>query len=418
MRQACGRPAPAVPGGGAPIQRTSSLPRGSSLQRTPSGSLTQAGRTPAASSSSTAEPADGGAGAHATRITATRLGVAAFLSVLPPEHCLNTLHELDAALTEGLRLDTDDLHITYLLTPLSCVTMYDMSDNTWRSFASTLETLTPAEAALASRYNVSGSFVRDILTFGGSETSASMGPASYNARLDAHLRFFCAILLRELMSEVSILEVEMWSGLPRGRLQSLQLYTASHANSVVTLCRHLNWHEAALVFSDFVRRLEFGVRPELVPLLDVPHMTVPRARLLFNHKISGLEELVATPPDRVADILMVRAACTRKCVVRVVGERVPAHHGTAVSPHTCSPCVQKYVPFTKSADSSKSVTSSSAGALMSALTHLEQAQARQEQLGGNSTRMQTLFNMHLAVARDLIAGATELLNARVARTAA
>jgi hypothetical protein len=65
---------------------------------------------------------------------------------------------------------------------------------------------------------------------------------------------------------------------------------------VCSFVRALNWTRLHVVLALYRDRLDFGVKPQLVPLLSVPGVTAQRARLLYMHGFRTPAALAAADP--------------------------------------------------------------------------------------------------------------------------
>ena len=80
------------------------------------------------------------------------------------------------------------------------------------------------------------------------------------------------------------------------------------ANMMVNFSRSMEWFGLERVLEAFVKRLGFGVKPDLVPLTQIKGVQASRARVLWN---AGYKSVKAIAEAEV-DVLLLRARLKSK----------------------------------------------------------------------------------------------------------
>jgi len=91
-----------------------------------------------------------------------------------------------------------------------------------------------------------------------------------------------ALCLCELIDEVPLHEVAHRFQLDRGSLQNCMNTASTFCGMMKTFCNRMDWWELEMIMGGFMRRLEFGVKSEIIPLLEIPGVKKIRARSLYN----------------------------------------------------------------------------------------------------------------------------------------
>mmetsp|Transcript_90824 Transcript_90824/g.293217 ORF Transcript_90824/g.293217 Transcript_90824/m.293217 type:complete len:2155 (+) Transcript_90824:115-6579(+) len=220
----------------------------------------------------------------------TPLGRAVCASSLEPQQGYLLFQELQRA-RPCISLDTD-LHICYLVTPPDGQIPVD-----WAIFSNVLKHLSPAERRVVERTGVRLDLVSRA------EFQGRL-PAATLASLDGVrlVRFFSSLVLWGLLHEVPPPQLLQRFGLGRGHLQQLQQSAAAFTQTVAVFCGKLQWHGLEALIISFQQRLTFGVRQELVPLMQIPGMDCIVARTLYEQ---GFTTPVGIAGARSLEILRV-----------------------------------------------------------------------------------------------------------------
>ncbi|CCD73325.2 DNA polymerase theta [Caenorhabditis elegans] len=221
------------------------------------------------------------------QLSPTQLGRAAIASSLPPEASLAIFEDLNSA-SRAIALDTE-LHMLYLVTPIN-VSVWQECD--WHHLFSIFSKLPSDHKRIAKLVGVSEKFILDQL----------QGRRN-DKLLQIHIRFFSALALFDLISEMSIYEVSHKYRIPRGCLQTLQSQSATYAAMIVAFCLRLGWTYLKALLDGFATRLLFGVRSELSELVAIEGIDGQRARILHERGVTCLSHLSACDSSKLAHFL-------------------------------------------------------------------------------------------------------------------
>ncbi|XP_055348119.1 DNA polymerase theta-like [Paramacrobiotus metropolitanus] len=222
-------------------------------------------------------------------VQATQLGNAIVWSGLSPHDGKAVFDELAAARC-NFNLQ-NELHILYLITPLNVART--IGDINFYLFLYIWDKM-PAE------WQRVGHLV------GVDEVSLAKGLRNELkdiARLNRIKRFWCALMLNELVHEASLWDVARRFEVNKGVLQSLQHGAASYSGMITVFCEELRWANMTLLFEQFQSRLMFGVMRELVPLVRIPYLTALQARSLYEAGFPSLTKLATAGGKEVAEVL-------------------------------------------------------------------------------------------------------------------
>jgi hypothetical protein len=84
---------------------------------------------------------------------------------------------------------------------------------------------------------------------------------------------------------------------------------------VVSFCRELRWQEMVSLLKSYEPRMNFGVKPELVPVMRIPSLrALPfKARLLFKKGYETVEQLASVSEADLVEILQSSVPFELKC---------------------------------------------------------------------------------------------------------
>ncbi|XP_059056715.1 DNA polymerase theta-like [Achroia grisella] len=210
---------------------------------------------------------------------ATPLGKACLSSSMAPNDGLSLFCELQKA-RQCLVLETD-LHLIYLVTPYSVSSQWGNID--WLHLLTLWESLTRSMKRVGELVGVQESFIIRCLR-GNNKLN------NIQNKMNIHKRFYTALALQDLVSEIPLSEVAAKFQCARGFLQSLQQAAATFAGMVTAFCRQLGWKNMEMLITQFQDRLHFGIHSELVELMKLSTLNGVRARTLFD---SGYETIAS-----------------------------------------------------------------------------------------------------------------------------
>eukprot|EP00727_Mastigamoeba_balamuthi_P012841 m51a1_g818 hypothetical protein (902) ;mRNA; f:693945-697177 len=215
---------------------------------------------------------------------ATPLGDATYRSSMTPEEALVVQSELEKA-RRSLVL-TDELHLCYLVTPI-----FGMPSPDWKTFLQKVLTLNPDQERIMELVGAPRVLVRDRAV-GISRQAGTDGER-------AATRFFFALILLDLIHERSTTEVCKTYGQPRGTVQSIMQTASAFAGMMVSFCKRLGWWDLETLLSTYVKRLNWGVKPDILPLTEVKGIGRTRARALWNSGFRTVKAIAAAKPEEL-----------------------------------------------------------------------------------------------------------------------
>lgn len=112
-------------------------------------------------------------------------------------------------------------------------------------------------------------------------------------------RIYTACVLECLIDEMSLSEIEKKYNIERGTIQSLQTNASSYTGQVTRFVESMEFLPLAAALQQFIKRLSFGVRNDLVELMRLPSMRREIARKLFDKGIKEPKDLVMLSVDEI-----------------------------------------------------------------------------------------------------------------------
>ena len=95
-------------------------------------------------------------------------------------------------------------------------------------------------------------------------------------------RIYAGCILERLIDETSLQELEQKFKVDRGTIQILQTSSSSFAGQATKFCDEMGYTILSAALTRFRKRLEFGVREELVELMELPSCSREVARVLYS----------------------------------------------------------------------------------------------------------------------------------------
>ncbi|RNF27583.1 putative RNA helicase [Trypanosoma conorhini] len=220
-------------------------------------------------------------------LSATPFGACSVRSCFSVEEALLVREELENLQRTGLIL-ADDLHLCYFLTPLR-----EIGDCNWSAYRDVLSQMGENRQRIAHMVGVDEFFVH--------QRAMGLGdPYGGNAsRTFATRRFFVALMLADLLSEVPMSVVEERYQCNRGQLQSLMRSASMFSSSITSFCRAMEWFSLEAVLASYVKRLGFGVKPDIVPLMELRGLQPARARALWAAGFKDPAAVAASNPEEL-----------------------------------------------------------------------------------------------------------------------
>lgn len=261
----------------------------------------------------------------------TALGCSAVRSCFSIEEALIMRAEFDNLRLHGLIL-SDELHLCYFLTPLREISL-EMCD--WERYRDLLARLSDDRQRIASLIGVNECYVYQR-AMGLTPAERSAGASSLLPRWSPNAkkggesaidlvvsaskceefivcRFYVALLLSDALHEVPVEVLETRYKVTRGQIQHLMRSASMFSRSMTRFCNALEWFALEAALASFIDRLGFGVKPELVPLMELKSLTPARARAVWNagfRDIPSLGSLAATEGAAAATSLVAKVRAT------------------------------------------------------------------------------------------------------------
>ncbi|KAK9815292.1 hypothetical protein WJX72_001157 [[Myrmecia] bisecta] len=228
----------------------------------------------------------------------TELGQAVYNSALPTAVGIRMYSELQAAqLTYVMGSSTHGIYLVMLDHPFQI--------KEWRGWDVMFDQLPDADKRVAAQVGVDKAYINKLLR-------SAKGQPEVSQR---HHRFAAACALSAMVSEQPAWEAaQQWAyitqnGVSAGQLQKLQSDVSKWAAMAGLLCASAGWWLLELELMNLSQQAACGVRPELIKLMQIPEMTAPNARALYNAGFKDPDALV--PADEAAVAKAVAAGMVR-----------------------------------------------------------------------------------------------------------
>lgn len=230
---------------------------------------------------------DGGA----TYYKATKFGKATFHSCFLPEEAKIIHKVLEKANNDGVIL-LDDVHICYLLTPLT-----NLIPPNWETFAQILR-MHECSSGVTGRNQLRYTLGRIGARISTVDRRATGGCPKVTPEEDLALRrLYNALILSDLVHERPLADVASKYGAQTGMIQGLMQSAGSFARMSVCFCHNMEWSALEAVLNTFVERLNLGIKAEIIPLTEISGVGRSRARALWNAGFKSVEAIARTSVD-------------------------------------------------------------------------------------------------------------------------
>jgi replicative superfamily II helicase len=219
------------------------------------------------------------------------LGAATYRTSFSIETAIYTHEEISKSL-KGLDL-TSDLQLCWLVAPVfSRLGQWGSHFETWLEL---LNHLTSNQRSLAERVGVEASIFC-------SDQQGMVKPSSFPAWQPTQ-RFFMALILQDVVDEMSMVDVALKYGISAGDIEGLMTQASQHAGQLVGFCKRLgHWHMEA-IFKIFALRVGLGVKQEIIPLMKIRGVKGARARLLYKKGYQSVRTIANAEPHEIAKVL-------------------------------------------------------------------------------------------------------------------
>eukprot|EP01119_Soliformovum_irregulare_P015105 TRINITY_DN4206_c0_g1_i1.p1 TRINITY_DN4206_c0_g1~~TRINITY_DN4206_c0_g1_i1.p1 ORF type:complete len:645 (+),score=185.99 TRINITY_DN4206_c0_g1_i1:1315-3249(+) len=203
------------------------------------------------------------------KLKTTILGDATFKSSFSPEEALIVKEEVLRAMDNVVL--SDDIHLCYLITPI-----FNLANvPSWEKYSRLVDQLSQKRQKIAEMIGIdSGYLIQQAMTGVSVKSNSPMGRACH--------RFYYTLQLVDLINEVPLDTVAERFDSNRGALQTLMQSSQSFAIQVSNFCKVMDYWSISMLLSQYVQRLNFGVKQEILPLTEIRGVKKGRARVLWN----------------------------------------------------------------------------------------------------------------------------------------
>eukprot|EP00878_Enallax_costatus_P013713 GHUV01014342.1.p1 GENE.GHUV01014342.1~~GHUV01014342.1.p1 ORF type:complete len:1302 (+),score=516.71 GHUV01014342.1:511-3906(+) len=225
---------------------------------------------------------------------------------MPPDLGLLLHNRLEALMRDRVVLGTN-AHLLYVLLPDPLFSINDW--NQWQRLAADM---TAQHRLIASTEQIDIAYIQR-------RCGGMRGDAATDAR---HARFAAAMLLDLVVSDAScVLEVEStWGkrdsltkmGITRGQLQAWQLEVSRTAAMAALLTSNAGWWQLETLLAPLAAQAAAGVRPELLPLMQVSGVQPAHAFALHAAGFLTPDLLVSASESEIAAALAAKLPNMRK----------------------------------------------------------------------------------------------------------
>eukprot|EP00002_Diphylleia_rotans_P022174 TRINITY_DN4341_c0_g1_i19.p1 TRINITY_DN4341_c0_g1~~TRINITY_DN4341_c0_g1_i19.p1 ORF type:complete len:1747 (-),score=308.26 TRINITY_DN4341_c0_g1_i19:1105-6345(-) len=249
----------------------------------------------------------------------TKLGSATVASGLAPEEGSFAFEELQKARNKFIM--EGELHLIYLATPI-----YSSLEPDWNRFLSVYGSLNRACKDVANTIGISETFLIGCLQ--------RQPPYQSKDKVTViHRRFYSALILWELThNESTVQDTASKYSMPRGSIQSLQALSSTFAHQIAVFCQKLSWWELGLLTTQYIDRLNFGVKLDVLPLCSVPELKGIRARALYD---AGYKSVTSIALANTCDI--------EECIAKIIPFQKLSENGKLAETAAVKKLAQKII---------------------------------------------------------------------------
>ena len=224
----------------------------------------------------------------------SQLGYAVVASAMSPDEGLIIFSELQKAL-QCFVLE-NELHVIYQITPMNICDYWTNSSSSidWNLYYTLIQNFSPDIKRVCDLVGVRQSFILKMI-----KGSSNIDPKL----LRVHLRFYTALILNDLVNEVSFSSILNKYNCQKGFLQSLQQSSATYAHMIHIFCNRLGWFNLEILVEQFQSRLTFGVQRQLLDLVRIDLMNSQRARLFYNAGLTTVASVAMADLKKIERVL-------------------------------------------------------------------------------------------------------------------
>ncbi|KAF4983015.1 hypothetical protein FZEAL_1487 [Fusarium zealandicum] len=226
--------------------------------------------------------------------TATQLGKAIVASAIDPDDGVFVHKELSRAL-QAFVMD-GEMHVLYTFTP---VQEFGVTVN-WQVFRNEMEGLDESGLRVLRLLGIKPTTILKLAQ--GAAFRETSQEEKQIARI--HRRFYLALQLRDLCSEVPIHIVARKYDVPRGTVQNLSQTCQGFAAGMIKFCEQMGWGVMAAALDHFSDRLVAGARADLLALAKIPFIKSRTARVFWENGFRTVAAVANADPLELLPVLM------------------------------------------------------------------------------------------------------------------
>eukprot|EP00668_Euglena_longa_P012684 GGOE01015155.1.p1 GENE.GGOE01015155.1~~GGOE01015155.1.p1 ORF type:complete len:1052 (+),score=236.16 GGOE01015155.1:75-3230(+) len=249
-------------------------------------------------------------------LRATPFGTSAYKANFSIKEASFARTEFERLLDCGLIL-SDELHLCYLVTPFR-----DLVTPDWALFLALYHQMSATRQRISQMIGISERLLLSRSV--GQQPTKVLPQPDKVAREELVLkRFFAALVLCDVVSELPMARVELKYKLNRGTIQALLKAAQVFANMMVNFSNTMGWYSLERVLAGYVKRLGFGVKPDLVPLTEIKGVQAARARALWNAGFRQVKDIAKVDVETL--LLRLRLKCkstrmlSRRAAQQIIG---------------------------------------------------------------------------------------------------
>jgi replicative superfamily II helicase len=112
-------------------------------------------------------------------------------------------------------------------------------------------------------------------------------------------RFYFALILCDLVNEKTVWDVSKKYRINRGNLQRLMASASMFSGMMVRFCHTMKWSFLECILSQYSKRLGFGVKSDILELVQIEGVGQVRARALCNAGFKDVKSIAQASPNKL-----------------------------------------------------------------------------------------------------------------------
>ncbi|GAM21175.1 hypothetical protein SAMD00019534_043500 [Acytostelium subglobosum LB1] len=222
----------------------------------------------------------------------TGLGDATFRSSLSTEEAIIVKKDLEKTQRNGVVL-WGDLHLCYITTPMFGLPKLYNEMLYWERFKNLYNSLDQVDRSIANNIGVDPEFIQERLY------NNSFSAAPEESVLNKYLRFYWSLAMSDLIKEMPLGMVATNYNIGKGTLQNLLKTSGCFAWMVVSFCNKCQWSSLEVLINSYIHRLDSGVKPDIIPLVQIKGVGQARARALFNAGFTTVKSIATAEKTQI-----------------------------------------------------------------------------------------------------------------------